>query len=102
MSEQVEKQNVTGTYCLHCGDWIALPAASTATMSEPRGATVVPARDANLAYVVLWCSSCQKEAPYLRHDLIEQRDSSVEANPVAQSASVPWGHGMVLRRGHAA
>jgi hypothetical protein len=102
MNEQTEVEKLQGTYCLHCGEWIVLPAAPTSIVPQAQGAAAAPARDASFAYVVLWCSSCHKEAPYLHCDLMEQKDSPTKANPPVRSSSIPWGHGMVLRRGHAA
>jgi hypothetical protein len=102
MSEQTEMQNVRGTYCLHCGDWISVQAATARVVPDAHGAAAAAAHATVPDYVMLWCDGCRKEAPYLTCDFIERKDSSVPQKPSARSAAVPWGHGMVLRRGRAA
>jgi hypothetical protein len=100
-AEAVESKR-KGVTCLHCGVLIALPSDSAAKAAEQHGGSAVPTRTENSSYVVLWCSACHKEAPYLSQEFVDLDAFPAEASSPNFSGSVPRTHGLVMRRGQAA
>lgn len=100
-AESVERKR-RGVPCLHCGVLIALPYDSSTRMTEACGDSAFPEQTENFSYVVLWCSACHKEAPYLSREFVELDEFPAEPSSSNYSLSVPRTHGLVMRRGQAA
>ncbi|HYL63772.1 MAG TPA: hypothetical protein VE077_14225 [Candidatus Methylomirabilis sp.] len=100
MNADILERKRQGVPCLHCGEVIILPAEASSIVTDSHGAA--SAREAGFAYVVLWCTSCHKEAPYLSREFIDLGDSFAGPNPPDRAASTPHAHGLVMRRGQSA